>query len=118
MAQASTRPNDSEPFSSFQIRIDHSLKRVWGVRTLVLPMRLSREGEVRQVVTDLVRSYACTKRRSNHFRVYVLRQRRQVLGVEDTVLLETPVFVVKMVRRIDAVLLPTRNAVLTLMADS
>ena len=92
MAQASTRPNDSEPFSLFQVRIDHSLKWLEFV-----PCQGGSNA-------DLVRSDTCTKSRANYSGVDVLWQRRQVFGVQDAVLLKASIFVVKMVCCITAVL--------------
>lgn len=99
MAQASTRTNDSEPVSLFQIGIDHSLK--WST---CLSHGRRQGGFPTEEATHLVRSDASTESRANDLGVDVLWQPRQVFGVQDAILLEASVFMVQVIRRIAAVL--------------
>ena len=65
----------------------------------------------------LVRSNTSAECRPNHFRINILRQLRQEVGIKHTVLLETTVFVVQVVGRIPAVLVPSRGTILAFVAD-
>jgi len=110
MSEAAPCSYHNQRFSRLQTRIHDALHHK-------LELRVS-GGTKMHAMTDFVRCKPSAENRSNNDRVDILRQDGEIICVQSDVLLETAVFMMQVIRTLNAVLLLAGEAELATSADA